>query len=86
MKRKIIAVFSVVVVAFALTAGIGAFNSVKAAPYVDGQRGFSLPAGDVNAAGVDLADNSVRVKDRDLNSATNNFAPDSYGIHNTLRP
>jgi len=73
-------------VAFALVIGFGTFNVAKTAPYVDGERGYDLPAGDVNSFGADLSDNSPVKADRNRNVGDPRFTPDTYGLQGNLRP
>ncbi len=85
MNRKHYFNLTVVGVAFALVLGLGAFNVAKAVPNNSGKRP-SILTGEIDFAGTDKANNSAKVIIRDSESGDYRFAPDSYGLHGTLRP
>ncbi len=72
-------------VAFALVLGFGAFNTAKAVPNNSGKRQRVI-TGDVNFVGTDKANTSSNFVGRDAESGDYRFAPDTYGLHGTLRP
>ncbi len=79
MNRKPYSILTVVAVAFALVLGFGTLNAAKAVPGTAGDA-YNLPPGNVNLIGLDAADNSVRVIDRDVAPAPRGFFTDSYGL------
>ena len=86
MNRKLYSIITVVAVSFALVLGFGGFNVVKAAPSYSGGESPNPPAGEVNLFGADEAGNSAGVIARDRDPRAFRFAPDTYGLHGTLRP
>ncbi len=84
MKTRIISIVTVVAVSFALVLGLGVFNVAKAVPGNSGERISPPTPGVVDVVGVDRADNSLKSRDSDSRSTV--FAPDTYGLHGTLRP
>lgn len=86
MKTRIISIVTVVAVSFALVLGLGVFNAAKAVPGNSGERISPPTPGVVDIVGVDRADNSLKAVTRDSDSRSTVFAPDTYGLHGTLRP
>lgn len=80
MNRKLYSIVTVVAVAFALVLGFGVLNPAKAVPGETGD-GYKIPAGQVSQFGLDFADNSAQVKDKDARNP--GFIPDSYGLSGT---
>ncbi len=76
---------TVAAVAFTLVLGFGSFNVAKAVQNNSGKRP-SVITGEVDFAGTDKADDSIKIKFRDAESGANRLAPDTYGLHGTLRP
>jgi len=85
MRSKTFSIVTVAAVSFALVLGLGAFNAAKAVSGQSGERIAPPAPGVVDIFGADGANNTVRTVPRDSDASTK-FAPDTYGVHNTLRP
>lgn len=83
MKKRFGSIVLAGVLGFALILGLGSIDSAKALSGASGEH-ISLPAGESNLFATDEAGNSLVRRDTD--SATTKFAPDTYGLHGTLRP
>ena len=88
MNSKLLSIFTVIAVSFALVLGFGALNTVKAVPGTSGER-VIVPGAGIDQVGIDGADNSIGIAgraDKDPGSTRSAFAPDTYGLHGSLRP